>query len=313
MLVFSRSHLDWSPPTGIVYCLSRKDCETVAENLRNLGEIAAAAYHSDLTPEEKMDVHTRWNSGEVKVVVATIAFGMGIDKPDVRFVIHAILPKSMEGLYQESGRAGRDGLPADCVLFYRPQDATRVAGVCSDARTGPEKCKWKRLRDFQSITDLDEPLVSACSPQGARVLPIHALPQAALRDLLSRQPQHGHVAMRDLRQLHRRLRCGAQGCQLVLLRATEWSECDADALHLMIQVTFESWQILQAVRVIDDEAGRVTLSALSDLVLGKLGGKFNTQKGKKKKAAKGVGTLDMASFGGKVALHKDVGSLRPMV
>lgn len=105
----------------IIYCFSRKDTEALVENLQRHGH-SAAAYHAGLTKDERADTQDKFIRDEVAVVVATIAFGMGIDKPDVRLVIHHTLPKSIEGYYQETGRAGRDGLPARCVLLYTYAD-----------------------------------------------------------------------------------------------------------------------------------------------------------------------------------------------
>ncbi|GMT04947.1 hypothetical protein PENTCL1PPCAC_27121 [Pristionchus entomophagus] len=124
--------------SGIVYCLSRKDCEVVAQNLRNLG-IRAAFYHAYLEPAAKTSVHEKWLSGKYQVIVATVAFGMGIDKPDVRFVIHHSMPKSVENYYQESGRAGRDGKPATCILMYRLADVFRQSTIVCTEQTGKEK------------------------------------------------------------------------------------------------------------------------------------------------------------------------------
>uniref|UniRef100_A0A7C8YKK4 ATP-dependent DNA helicase n=1 Tax=Opuntia streptacantha TaxID=393608 RepID=A0A7C8YKK4_OPUST len=114
--------------SGIVYCFSRKECEQVAKELRERG-IKADYYHADMDVREREHVHMRWSNGKLQVIVGTVAFGMGINKPDVRFVIHHSLSKSMETYYQESGRAGRDGLPAECLLYYRPADVPRQSSM----------------------------------------------------------------------------------------------------------------------------------------------------------------------------------------
>ncbi|GAB4857919.1 Werner syndrome ATP-dependent helicase [Ancistrocladus abbreviatus] len=114
--------------SGIVYCFSRKECEQVARELRERG-IKADYYHADMDVNDRENVHMRWSSGKLQVIVGTVAFGMGINKPDVRFVIHHSLSKSMETYYQESGRAGRDGLPAECLLYYRPADVPRQSSM----------------------------------------------------------------------------------------------------------------------------------------------------------------------------------------
>ncbi|HEX6765532.1 MAG TPA: ATP-dependent DNA helicase RecQ [Polyangiaceae bacterium] len=103
--------------SGIVYCLSRKSTEDVAATLRE-GGVSARHYHAGMDSTDRVRAQDAFRNGEVDVIVATIAFGMGIDKSDVRFVIHRDMPRSVEGYYQEVGRAGRDGVASDCVLFY---------------------------------------------------------------------------------------------------------------------------------------------------------------------------------------------------
>ncbi len=110
---------------GIIYCLSRKKVEEVAE-LLHVNGVNALPYHAGLEPQVRMSNQEAFLNEEVDVMVATIAFGMGIDKPDVRFVIHYDAPKSLEGYYQETGRAGRDGLDGTCILFFAQDDIEKL-------------------------------------------------------------------------------------------------------------------------------------------------------------------------------------------
>ncbi|XP_028814640.1 Bloom syndrome protein homolog [Denticeps clupeoides] len=142
--------------SGIVYCLSRNDCDTMADSLQRAG-IAALAYHAGLNDSDREYVQNKWiNQDGCQVMCATIAFGMGIDKPDVRYVIHASLPKSVEGYYQESGRAGRDGEISHCVLFYSYTDVIRIKRLITMDKDGNRQSKQTHFNNLHSMVHFCE-------------------------------------------------------------------------------------------------------------------------------------------------------------
>lgn len=110
---------------GIIYCRTRDECETVADVLRVSG-LKAEAYHAGMTAKQRQSCQDKWMKGIIKVIIATVSFGMGVDKAEVRFVVHWNLPQSLTGYYQESGRAGRDGLPSKCRIYYSTEDRDAI-------------------------------------------------------------------------------------------------------------------------------------------------------------------------------------------
>ncbi|PSW87669.1 ATP-dependent DNA helicase RecQ [Photobacterium angustum] len=123
---------------GIIYCNSRKKVEQISEKLRDKG-IRAEAYHAGLDHIERANVQEAFQRDDIHIVVATVAFGMGINKPNVRYVVHFDIPRNIESYYQETGRAGRDGLPAEAVMFYDPSDLAWLRRCLDEKEEGQQK------------------------------------------------------------------------------------------------------------------------------------------------------------------------------
>ena len=136
--------------SGIIYCLRRKDTETMATNLTSLG-INAEPFHAGMSVSRKLQVQRDFINDDVKVVCATVAFGMGIDKSNVRYVIHSNMPRNIESYYQEIGRAGRDGLPADALLFYNYGDMVTLQQFARES--GQVQINMDKLRRMQQFAE----------------------------------------------------------------------------------------------------------------------------------------------------------------
>jgi ATP-dependent DNA helicase RecQ len=142
---------------GIIYCLSKKSTEKLAEQLSKKG-YPAKAYHAGMSPDKRNTIQQKFQNDEVKIICATIAFGMGIDKSNIRWVIHYNMPKNLEGYYQEIGRSGRDGMPSETLLFYNWQDYTQLKYFVdmSEAEENFKEiqyAKLDRMWEFANSTD----------------------------------------------------------------------------------------------------------------------------------------------------------------
>ncbi|MBD1387980.1 DNA helicase RecQ [Neiella sp. HB171785] len=160
--------------SGIIYCGSRARCEQVSERLGN-HNINSAVYHAGLEPEVRHRVQEQFLRDEVEIVVATVAFGMGINKSNVRFVVHYDMPKNIESYYQETGRAGRDGLPSEALMLYDPADRQRIVGFIANIENPEQRkveqhkldaigafCEAQTCRRQVLLNYFDEPAQQAC-------------------------------------------------------------------------------------------------------------------------------------------------------
>ncbi|CAG4955596.1 unnamed protein product [Parnassius apollo] len=217
--------------SGIVYCLSRKECETLTMDLRKVG-IQAAAYHAGLTDKKRESVQASWVADKFKVICATIAFGMGVDKADVRYVIHHSLPKSVEGYYQEAGRAGRDGELATCLMYYSYSDVMRYRRLLDMERNASTEVKRVHIENLLRMVEVCES-VTEC--RRAQVLAY--LGERFLRDACASDPR------------------------------TACDNCLAAHHYTPVDVTEECKLIVRCVRSLGAHAG-FTLLQLADVLRG---------------------------------------------
>lgn len=228
--------------SGIVYCFSRKECDQLASDLCKEG-IASVPYHAGLTDSRRNTVQRQWIDDKVQVVCATIAFGMGVDKPDVRFVIHHTLPKSIEGYYQESGRAGRDGQRASCILFYNYHDMHRIRSMIDKDSTANAAAKQTHIANLWHMVNFCE---NRTDCRRAQVL-----------------HYFGENFDRQFCKQNRRFAC---------------DNCLAETRWVMTDVTEDAREVARCVQALNAKRVNVTVNQLVDIFKGAMNKKMKDQK-----------------------------------
>jgi ATP-dependent DNA helicase RecQ len=268
---------------GIVYCLSRKSTEAMAEELLSSG-LNAAHYHAGMEQGERARVQDAFREGRVDVVVATIAFGMGIDKPDVRFVVHHDLPRSIEGYYQEIGRAGRDGMPSDCVLFYSWADVMAYERMTSQGDDAESQARLSaQARDVFRLAEADgcrhqnlvgyfQQQIEACNESCDRCT------DTSVKRVVERRPRRGAKRDRDRDRAvtPSEPRAEVEGPDAELFaRLKQVRRRLAEELHVPAYVVFPDATLLEmAARKPASEAELLTVSGVGLTKLARYGEHF---------------------------------------